>query len=458
MKRFTSIVAVILTLHSFGVAQEVPRILTLRDAVSIALRQNFAVKQAQNNLERDETGVLAAYGAFLPSASAGASWGGNTGESYLANGEKLPSSTSRSVSSSVSARITLFDGFANTSSLSSARSTVLASEMNLSRTRQSVANQTYQLYYNVLRTEKLHDVAASSVEYNRQQLNRIRELARLGSASLVNVYQQEAQVGQEELRLVQAENDYEIARANLFAYLGVEYSADIDISDPTIPEDVEIETIKRYVDSVGTFSSLVAAAFDQRPDYRSSRYGVEAAESNVSAARAGYWPTISASADYSLSGGWSNRSLLGGTATAADEFADFGNNRSMRWGFTLSFPIFSGWQTDYRTQSALVSKKNAEEGLRDSERKIRVEVRQALLELEAARKNYEAAVKSLEYQDKNLKVNQEKYNVGSGTLLDLMFAENNYKTALTSKINAIYQYLTARSKLELAIGNVELSN
>ena len=52
-------------------------------------------------------------------------------------------------------------------------------------------------------------------------------------------------------------------------------------------------------------------------------------------------------------------------------------------------------------------------------------------------------------------MNQEKYNVGSGTILDLLFAQNNYTAALSSKINAVYQYLNAKSQLDLAVGSIQ---
>ena len=182
-----------------------------------------------------------------------------------------------------------------------------------------------------------------------------------------------------------------------------------------------------------------------RLDYQASKENYYAAESGVTIARSGYYPRVTASTSYGLSG--NNRTI--------SEFDDFKNTRSFNWGLSFSFPIFSGFRTNQAEQAALVTKKNSEVTLQDTERKIQVELRSALLQLEFAEKNYDAAVKSLQYQEQNLKVNQEKYNVGSGTILDLLFAQNNYNSALTSKINAVYQYLSAKSNLELALGSIQ---
>jgi outer membrane protein len=137
----------------------------------------------------------------------------------------------------------------------------------------------------------------------------------------------------------------------------------------------------------------------------------------------------------------------------ATEIENFGTSRSFSWGLSLSLPLFSGFQTNRSVEAALVTRMNAEENLRETERRIHVEVKTAVLTLDAAEKSYEAAVKSLQFQEQNLRVNQEKYQVGSGTLLDLLFAQNNFTNAQVTKINAVYQYLNAKSQLELAIGS-----
>ncbi len=421
-----------------------PKLLTMSRAIEIALEQNPAVRQAQNNLEREQASVLSAYGNFLPNVHLNSQWGGSQGESFLPNGQKLPSTSVRSLSSSLSASMTIFDGFANTSTLNQATANAVASEHTLARTRQNVIHQTRRLFYEVLRTRRLLEVAESSLKYNQQQLERVQETARLGSASLVNVYQQQSQVGQDEVRLVQAQNDYDNARANLIAYIGLDVTETYTIEDSTIPAELGAEA-KLDKAQMQDFRTLVERALGSRLDYQSSKEQYDAAQSAVTIARSGYMPRVTASTNYGLSG--NNRVI--------SEFEDFKNTRSFNWSLSLSFPLFSGFRTNQAEQAALVAKKNSEVNLQDSERRIQVELRSALLQLDFAEKNYEAALKSLQYQEQNLKVNQEKYNVGSGTLLDLLFAQNNYNSALTSKINAVYQYLSAKSNLELALGIIQ---
>lgn len=429
--------------------QQYAQTITLGKAIEVALERNYIVKQAENNVERDQASVLAAYGNFAPSLSLSSGWQG--GQQFI-NGVAIGNSDDRSVSASVRADVTIFDGFSNTSSLSSARSTASGTEFTLSRTRQSVVSETQRRYYEVLRTRRLLEVARLNLRYSSQQLDRVRETARLGSASLVNVYQQQAQVGQDELSVVQRESEFAVAKANLSAYLALDVTQDADFNDLSIPSEIDSTEFLRQKQQTADLRALVSRAMEQRLDYLSSRQSLEATTANVTAARASYFPRLSAGASYSLNGR-TQRDLTG--LKTASEFENLGNSKSFGWSVSLSLPLFSGFQTNASVERALVSRSNAEEGLRQTERTIQVEIKTAVLQLDAAEKTYEAAVKSLQYQDQNLKVNQEKYNVGSGTILDLLFAQNNYTAALSSKINAVYQYLNAKSQLDLAVGSIQ---
>ncbi|MBI3006052.1 MAG: TolC family protein [Ignavibacteriales bacterium] len=446
--------------------------LTLKRAIEIALEKNFTVKQAQNNVESAQTGVMAAYGNFLPTVDFSTSWSG--GAQYF-NGVALGSSNVRSFSPSLSASMTVFDGFNNTSSLSRAVSTSVATEHTLGRVRQTLINRISSDYYEVLRTEKLLKIAEETVKYNVKQLERVKETTRLGSTSIVNVYQQQAQLGIEEASLVEKRNNYDIAKANLLADIAVDVSEDYRIQDNSIPEEIDKVEFESLSGLAKNFRALTAEALDHRLDYLSAREQYNATEAEVTAARSGYLPRITARGGY----GWNGRTTLDSpektnvipvwdpntstfvpyqattpASSYSSELSNFNTNTSYNWSLTFSLPIFSGFQTSNVVQNKLVAKKNAEETLRDTERRIQVEVKNNLLLMQAAQKTYESAVNNLQLQEQNLKINQEKYNVGAGTLLDLLLAQNNHSTALSNKINSVYQYLKAKSALELSLGRI----
>jgi outer membrane protein len=392
-----------------------------------------------------QAGLLAAYGSYMPSLSISGGWTRQQTEraatTQLIGGQPFQLPATFSVTSNYSTRFsvgyTIFDGFSREASWSRAGSNRAAAEHSAIRTKQMIVFQVETVYLNVLRTEQLVRVSEENLKRGRRQLERIIESNRLGALSLADVYRQQSVVASDELSLITAQNNYDKAKADLVALIGLDLKDDYAFSDPSLGLDIDQseldETIRRY----SKYEDLKQRAIASRPDYQSSRENYYAAGSGVTQARRGYLPSISAFGGYNLSN---------------TDYRYLGDNIGISWGLNFSWTLFDGFQTNQALQAASAQERNAELALAQTERTIGVEVKKALLDLEAARKQYDVAQKGLIAAAQDRRIAEERYNVGSGTLLDLLTANAGLVRAEADKINAVYNYVIAKRNVEYSIG------
>jgi len=421
------------------------KVLTLSRAIEIALEQNVPLKQAENAATAAESGVLSAYGTYLPSLSASGGWTRQQTErsatTQLIGGQpiQLPASsaTTNNFSTGISAGYTVFDGFNREANLSRAVSNASSAELTATRTRQGTVFQVQSAYLAVLRNEQLVKVGEENLKRDQRQLERITESNRVGALSIGDVYRQQSVVAQDELSLIGAQNTYDKSVSSLLATIGLDVSEDYQIADPTVPSEIAQAELDATRSKLSTFGELRQRALTLRPDYQSAVENLNAAQSGVTAAWSGYIPSVRA---------------FGGYSMANTELSRLSDSKGLSWGVSISWNLFDRFQTNLNIQNAAVGERNAELSLLQAQRNVSVDVRNALLDLEAARKQYEVSIKGLQSAEQDRKVAEEKYNLGSGTLLDLLTANASYVNAQVNKVMATYNYITANRNLDYVTG------
>lgn len=419
--------------------------LTLDRSIEIALERNLSIRQSENNVQSAQSTVLTAYGSYLPTLSASGGWTrqqtDRAATTQLIGGQpfQLPASFSvtNSFSTNLSLGYTIFDGFSREANFNRAVSNSISTENIAARTRQQIVYLVQSSYLTVLRNEQLVKVSEENLKRDLRQLERIMESNRVGALSIGDVYRQQSQVAADELNLINAQNTYDKSKADLLALVGLDVSEEYQFVDASVPTEITqtqlVQTAEKYKDFMG----LRQRAIDARPDYASATELLKAAESGVTGATSRYFPSVSTFASYRLSN---------------TEISTLSDSKSINWGLSINWTLFDGFSTNQSIQSALTTKRNAELTLLQTERNISVDVKKALLDLEAARKQYEASLKSLQSATQDRKVAEERYNLGSGTLLDLLVANAGLVNAQASKVNATYNYIIANRNLEYALG------
>jgi outer membrane protein len=431
---------VVALLATTPIASAQTKTLTLEQARQIALERNLNVAQAQNNIEAAQAGVLAATGSYLPTLSASGGWNRNQSEGPINfRGVIIPNSktVTNNFSTGLDLNYTIFDGFSREGNYTLSSANAIAAEQTSARTRQAIVFQVESAYLNVLRNEQLVRVSEENLKRDRRQLERIQESNRVGALSKADVYRQQSQVAADELNLINAQNNFNKSKADLLALVGLDVSDDYAISDASVSTTISQAELDAASAQIQNFADMARQAIVKRPDYLSAKEAVRSADGGVSSARSGYFPSVTASAGY----GFNN-----------SELSKLTENKNINWGVNIRWNIFDGFGTNQALQSAQVQRKNAELSVLQTERNINVEVKKALLDLDAARKAYDVSQKGLVSATEDRKIAEERYNLGAGTLLDLLTANAGLVNAEANKINSVYNYIIAKRNVEFAVG------
>ncbi len=438
-------VLILITISTTSFAQQQ---LTLKDAIRIALHKNSTLLKNQNSLETFESGVQSAWGNFLPTLSAGANWNWNRSDvdgliTQTIGGIPVisVSSESRDYSAGFSSGWTLFDGLANFATLSQSENNLESAKLSLDRLKQDIIFQTMFFYYDVINTTKLLEVKQDNLKWNQKNLETIRERNKLGAATLADVYQQEVATGNAELEIIKTNNSMETAEINLFYYLGLDVLEDYEFSY-LLTDEEQIILNTDFTKDFENITELVNQALKQRKDYKSAMLNLESSMNGVTIARSGHWPSLSA---------------MGSVSWLGSKISEIDNSRRFSVGLSLNIPIFLGWSVSERVQFAEVESKNSEIELSDLERNIKRELQSTFLDLQAALKALNVSENNVFAAEENLKIEEEKYSLGSGKLLDVLIANSQYTTALTDLINAQFAYIVLSEQLKYNLGVLDFT-
>ena len=421
--------------------------ITLQDAIDIALENNYQLKQAENSKDLAETRVFSAKADFLPNLNASFSGSRNVGRQFVEEDLSFDDRTTYGFGGNLSTSVTVFNGFSNIAGLRQAQADNQSTAEENQRLRETIIFNTASRYLQVVLNEELLKIAESTLEASRSQLEQIQAQVDVGSLPTVDLFNQEATVASDELTVIQRENTLEVSIAQLIRIMQDDSIEDIETSVPSVDE-LSIMPVDYNLEE------MIEAALNNRSDYKAQILTIESNEQSEIIARATLLPTISASA--SLSSRWSDQFFDPTTrdiASFSDQFFDQQVNRSI--GFSIQIPIFNRWNSRTNLIGSKIQLKNSELELDNVRFQISEEVRQAYNDYVSIVKELESTQKSLIAAERAFETEQQRYEIGATTLIELNLANANYVQAQSERVQAVYNFIFQQRLLDYYIGQLD---
>ena len=407
----------------------VGRIYSLKDCMEYAVSNStdIRIRQADNNdlrISRRDA-ILA---AFTPNVSAGASAYSNFGRAVDPETNTYITTASFSNSYSISAGITLFNGFQAVNNLKISRTAMAMGISREQQTRDLICLATIEAYYNVVYYTGLTDILESEVETAEESLRLASRQEELGQKSHPDVMQARADLADREYQLTDARNRL------ADAYITLK-----DIMFWPIEENLEIDCAYDRIRIYGSADTegLIEKAKGFLPSASIAKGNLDNARLELRTARWKLAPSLS------LSGGWSTSfyTYPGKSGYVPVSFrGQFRDNSGEYLQLTMSIPIFGRLSR----QSDIARKRNAlqratatyEQTMND----IEAEVLRAISDRDGAASALQQAERRADVYEEAFRMNRRKYEQGLISPIEYRSASDSRLQAQAERLNARLQY------------------
>lgn len=393
--------------------------LSLEDCINLTLKYNPSLKAASLNTQVQQNKLAQTRSNYFPQVNANASYSRSNQEGLTGWGDAQDG-----YSSSVSATQLIYD-FGKTGLTNKIqKNNYYSAQQDEQNTINEVIYKLKQAYYGVLNAQESRNVYAQSVEQYEQQLKRAKAFYSVGTRPKIDVTTAEVNLNNAKLNLIKGENDLKTAYYNLTNVMGI-YDQDPSFTlsnRDTIPEyNITIE-------------DALKEAKNNRPDLLALELKLENAKQNVSLAKTGYAPSLTANGSY----GWSGQ--------------DFPLYDRWSVGAGINVPIFNGFSTYNQVKEAQNNMQVAYANLTAKEQAILLDIKSCYFDFEEAKTRIPVADLSRRQAQENYDLAVGRYKVGVGNYIEVKDAETTLSNAKLSYIGAVFDYNLAIANLERAMG------
>ena len=401
---------------------------TLKKTVTAAIRANLELKISQEDKKAALALKKRQRTSFYPTLGAQYQY---TRNDEAPNIGGFASGSLNEYAFSTTLRQPLFAGFALINQYKIARLGLDIAKVSEQLTRQDVILNAKVAYYNLLKAQKLVEVAEKTVE----QINAQREVAKnffqVGMTPLNDFLQAQVELANAKQDLIIARNNLETAISDFNTLLRRPINA-----------PVELEDITTYHRFENTLEYCQEMAENNRPEIQIANLDIKKAQKELKLAQKDFFPTIDLQGTYfKLGNDWY---VNGGESIFDPE----------GWSVsaTASWDFWQWGKTVYGVREKLSRLSQAQLEHDDLMDQIRQQVKQAYLKNLETEINIVTIKTAIEQAEENLRINQERFKEQVATGTEVLIAQTLLTQTMTNYYNALYDFKISKAALYRAMG------
>lgn len=410
-------------------------VLTIEDAVKIALENNYEIKIAKNDLRIDETNVSLGNAGMLPRATASVTDNNsvqNLNQTRIdGTVNSLNNAKNNSLSYGVLLDWTIFDGLRMFARKEQLRELQKLGDAQLQLTILTKISDVNATYFNLVQQQQQLIALDSTMIISNQRLDLAKNRFSIGKASKLEVLNAQVDLNTDKVSLLRQKELYTNTKTALNEILARDSAIDF------------IVVAEIAIDNQLLLPELMNLADKQNPLLQAQIINKRVSELQLKQVKAGRYPTIRASTGYNFG---QSQSSLG--------FITQSTSRGLNYGFNASLNLFDGLAQNRNEKVATIQIETATAQIEQQNLALKSQ-------LTTAYQTYLTNLELIELEEKNeaiakqnLEITLDKFRIGTITTLEFRTAQLNFVNAKVRFSNAQYQAKLSEIALREIAGNL----
>ena len=397
-------------------------LLTLEQALSIAMDKNRDIIIARNSSEVSRNNATIGNAGMLPNISVTNNYSKSISDNKFTSSTNVTASTNGAKSSSVRSQVELnsilFNGGKNYYTYQKLKNIQGNGELKNKIAVETTIISVIRAYYQIaLYVENLR-VADFALNISQSRYERIKNKVDFGNSLVIELLNAEVDMDTDSISVLDAKLNVENAKRNLNYLL----SRNIDL-DFSVDSNVRLKLEKGL-------AYWTKAILENNSQLLASQLGADQSEIDIKVARAAFLPTLSGTASYGYL-----RSEADTGPTRLNESTGFTT------GLNLSFDLYAGQRNKIQMENANISKRSQYAVLHQTKSAVEKEMKNAFAIFNNAIFTVKIAEKSLETAEINFNRSSELFNLGQITTTQFREAQLNL---IRAEIRMINEKFTAK--------------
>lgn len=410
-------------------------ILTLEEAVKIALENNYDIRIAGNNSKISQADNTIGNAGMLPSVTATVV--DNNGIQNLsqtrADGTTTSLNNAKNNSLTYGANLgwTIFDGFTMFARRDQLRELEKLGEVRLKQTILQKVSDVMAIYYDLVQQQQQLSALDTTIVISKQRLELARNRYTIGKASKLETLNAEVDLNTDTTTLLRQKELYARTKIALNEQLARDTKIDFKVVD-------QIE-----IDNQLVLANLSNSAQKQNPEVEALVISKRVSELQLQQIKGNRYPSVRVNTGYNFA---ETQSDLGFTTQTS--------SRGLTYGFSASLNIFDGFNQHRNEKVAKLQIENSQLAIEQQSKNLESQ-------LGSAFQTYQTNLELLQLEEKNeaiakqnLDITLEKFRIGTITTLEFRTAQLNYINAKVRYTGTQYQAKLSEIALKELAGNL----